>query len=171
MIDFSEMDEKYIVRYCEAKTCCFAYLWAKKDWSCYKSGKRGKEKGDYGWISVSEAYARMKKKGYHFFPEGYYKETYIDAYKLNKTFGDCTDDRLSLYFVGKINGKPWNYVESIGNVSDTSVEWVNRERKLANYLLGFISEHEITDADSTTGDRADIIRVLGHTKEKIKSMK
>ena len=55
-------------------------------------------------------------------------------------------------------------------ISDTKVEWVNRERKLANYLLGFITEDEITDEDSTTGDRNDIIRVLQHTKTLISSL-
>lgn len=62
------------------------------------------------------------------------------------------------------------FINSIGNISDTKVEWVNRERKLANYLLGFITEDEITDADSTTGDRNDIIRVLQHTKVLISSL-
>ena len=62
----------------------------KKDWPCYKDGKKGLWDGDFGWISVSEAYSYMKDKGHHFYPAGRYKETYIDAYKLNETFGDCT---------------------------------------------------------------------------------
>lgn len=170
MIDFKEMDEKYIVRYDESKSCMFAYLWSKKDWPCYKDGKKGLWDGDFGWISVSEAYSYMKDKGYHFYPAGRYKETYVDAYKLNETFGECTDDRVSLYLIGKGNKAPWTFTNSIGNISDTRVEWVNRERKLANYLLGFITEDEITDADSTTSDKNDIIRVLQHTKALISTL-
>jgi hypothetical protein len=89
---------------------------------------------------------------------------------LNETFGDCTDDRVSLYLIGKENKTPWTFTNSIGNISDTKVEWVNRERKLANYLLGFITEDEITNTDSTTGDRNDIIRVLQHTEALINSL-
>lgn len=94
----------------------------------------------------------------------------IDFNEMNETFGDCTDDRVSLYLIGKENKTPWTFTNSIGNISDTNVEWVNRERKLANYLLGFITEDEITNADSTTGNRNDIIRVLQHTETLISSL-
>lgn len=170
MVDFSEMDEKYIVRYDESKSCMFAYLWSKKDWPCYKDSKKGLWKKDFGWIPVSEAYEHVKNKGYHFYPAGRYKETYIDAYRLNEILGDCTDDRISLYLIGKENNVPWSFIKSIGNISDTKVEWVNRERKFANYLLGYITDDEISEDDSITRNKNDIIQVLQQTKIIINSL-
>ena len=40
MIDFNEMNEKYIVRYDESKSCIFAYLWSKRIGLAIKMGKK-----------------------------------------------------------------------------------------------------------------------------------
>ena len=170
MIDLKEFDEQFIVRYDESKTCMFAYLWAKEDWECYKDGAPGLWEGDFGWISVSAAFARMKVKHYHFYPAGSYRKTYISAYQLNEVLGNAanaTDDRIALFLEGEKNKQPLVYLDTIGEIIDTKLEYVNRERKLANYLLGYLTEDDITDNDSTTGDKKVLMKVLERTKDKI----
>lgn len=68
------------------------------------------------------------------------KNTYLTAYELNQSFGNCNDDRFSLYFAGLKNNTPW--VEDV-----------------------------ITNEDSNTGDRLDLLAVLNRDKQKIIEIK
>lgn len=170
MLDFEELDRKFIVQYNETKKCKFANIWTKDECPNHRNGSKGKKDGDFGWISVSDAYKHLLQKNYHFYPAGNHKETYLIAYELNSQFGDCTDDRISLYLIAKKNNRPLDFINSVGNVIDTKIEWVNRERKLANYLAGFLDESEILDTDSTTHSKDDLLRALNTTKDEISQL-
>ncbi len=86
---------------------------------------------------------------------------------MNESLNAPTDERAILYFVGKEKGISWgvvdtvgNTVDTVGNTVDTDVHSVNRERKLANFLLGAINESELSDSDSFFGNKEDLIQTL-----------
>ena len=94
MLNYDELDKKFIVEYDEDKTCMFAYLWDKRDFPNHNVNEPG-------WISVSEVYKKCLEHKWHFYPAGWYRDTLIAGYELNETFGECTDDLRALYVVGK----------------------------------------------------------------------
>lgn len=158
MIDFEKLDKEYVVKYDERKTCRFAYIWSKKDFPKKPSKKR--------FISVSEAFEKVKEHKWHFYPAGHYVDTYLVAYDLNEELGTCTNDWGSLYFIGKKNGKPWEYVKSVGNAVDINVDYLNRDYKIANYLLGYLNDDDLNDSDSFYGTKKDLISTLKRCLEK-----
>ena len=79
---------------------------------------------------------------------------------MNESLNAPTDERAILYFVGKEKGISWGVVDTVGNTVDTDVHSVNRERKLANFLLGAINESELSDSDSFFGNKEDLIQTL-----------
>lgn len=79
---------------------------------------------------------------------------------MNESLNAPTDERAILYFAGKEKGISWGVVDTVGNTVDTDVHSVNRERKLANFLLGAINESELSDSDSFFGNKEDLIQTL-----------
>lgn len=160
-MDFKNLDEKYVVEYDKKKNCAFVYLWSKKSFR--------KKPSRRNHISVSAAFKKAKECKWHFDPAGHFIDTYLVAYELNEMLGVCTDDWASLYFVGIQNGKPWEYADSAGNAANPSVKSVNRSRKLANYLLGYIGDDDLEDSDSYFGSKKDLIRTLKRCLENYSS--
>ena len=158
MLNFEELDNNYAVEFDLNKTCRFAYLWNKKD-SIYNPNN---EK----FITVSEAYRKLKDLKYHFYPAGYFVETYYIGYELNNTLGNCNDLRETLYLVGKRDNKKFEPITSVGDVVDTTIEVINREIRLVNYMLGFSTENEIFDTDAISHSKTKLLEILENDKLK-----
>ena len=153
MLNFEELDNNYAVEFDLNKTCRFAYLWNKKD-SIYNPNN---EK----FITVSEAYRKLKDLKYHF-P----KNQCFFLLKLNNTLGNCNDLRETLYLVGKRDNKKFEPITSVGDVVDTTVEVINREIRLVNYMLGFSTENEIFDTDAISHSKTKLLEILENDKLK-----
>ena len=161
MLNFEELDKKFAVEFNENKKCRFAYLWNKKD-SIYNPNLSI-------FISVSDAYKKVKELNYHFYPAGNYVETYYVGYELNNTLGNCNDLRETLYLIGKRDNKKWEYVDSVGNIKDVMLSSINREIRLVNYMLGFSTEDEILDSDAIKHTKKELVEILLEEKKKYDS--
>ncbi|MGN0730172.1 hypothetical protein [Treponema sp.] len=94
MIDFENINKRFIAAYDDRMKSEKLQFWSKKDFNIkYKFHK--------GWVSVKKAMELARKHHLHFSPAGHFVETYIVAFILNATFGNCNDSRAALYFVGK----------------------------------------------------------------------
>ena len=103
---------------------------------------------------------------YHFYPAGHFVETYYIGYELNNTLGNCNDLRETLYLVGKRDNKKFEPITSVGDVVDTTVEVINREIRLVNYMLGFSTENEIFDTDAISHSKIKLLEILENDKLK-----
>lgn len=153
MIDFKYINERFIVKCNSRMSSEKLQFWNKKDF-------QKDYKFDKNWVTVKKAIEIAKKHNCHFSLAGYFIETYIVSFLINSTFGNCNDSRAALYFVGKKLNIKWLPVDSIENIADTTVEIVNRERRLVNYMLGKSDESEILDSDSFYGTKQDLINTL-----------
>lgn len=153
MIDFKYINERFIVKCNSRMSSEKLQFWNKKDF-------QKDYKFDKNWVTVKKAIEIAKKHNCHFSPAGYFIETYIVSFLINSTFGNCNDSRAALYFVGKKLNIKWLPVDSIENITDTTVEIVNRERRLVNYMLGKSDESEILDSDSFYGTKQGLINTL-----------
>lgn len=158
MINFEELDNNYAVELDLNKKCRFAYLWNKKD-SIYNPNNKK-------FIKVSEAYNILKELKYHFYPAGHFVGTYYVGYELNNTLGNCNDLRETLYLIGKRDNKKFESITTVGEVVDTTVEVVNREIRLVNYMLGFSSEDEVLDSDALSHSKTKLFEILENDKMK-----
>ena len=165
MIDFDEIDKKLIVEYNENKNGKNAYLWNQREFPAkFFNVKNGISQ----WITVSDAFKRLQEHKWHFYPAGQIFETHLIGFELNTLLSpDCTDTLETLCVVGKKRKFAWNEIQSLANIVDTDISFVNKMRRFANFIIGFTNESSLSSNDTFDGNKDALIQSFLHTKEKL----
>ena len=158
MLNFEELDKNYKV---EIRRNFYGYLYHYDEVI----------PSDIKTISVSESYKILKENNTIFIPVLEDKETLHTIYELNESlFPNSNINRRVLYIKGLETKTPWEIDIKYPNIKNFTVKDFKTERKLANYLLGYLHDENITDTDDINGDKETLLRVLNSEKEKLKTL-
>jgi len=157
MLNFEELDKKYKV---EIRRNSYGYLYHYDEVI----------PSDIKTISVSESYKILKENNTIFIPVLEDKEILNIIYELNENlFPNSNVNRRVLYIKGLETKIPWKIDIDYPNIKNITVKDFKTERKLANYLLGYLQDEDITNTDDINGDKETLLRVLNSEKEKLKT--
>ena len=157
MFNFEELDKKYKV---EIRRNSYGYLYHYDEVI----------PSDIKTIPVSESYKILKENNTIFIPVLEDKEILNIIYELNENlFPNSNINRRVLYIKGLETKIPWKIDIDYPNIKNFTVKDFKTERKLANYLLGYLQDEDITNTDDINGDKETLLRVLNSEKEKLKT--
>ena len=157
MLNFEELDKKYKV---EIRRNSYGYLYHYDEVI----------PSDIKTIFVSESYKILKENNTIFIPVLEDKEILNIIYELNENlFPNSNINRRVLYIKGLETKIPWKLDIDYPNIKNFTVKDFKTERKLANYLLGYLQNEDITNTDDINGDKETLLRVLNSEKEKLKT--
>ena len=157
MLNYEELDKKYKV---EIRRNSYGYLYHYDEVI----------PSDIKTISVSESYKILKENNTIFIPVLEDKEILNIIYELNENlFPNSNVNRRVLYIKGLETKIPWKIDIDYPNIKNFTVKDFKTERKLANYLLGYLQDEDITNTDDINGDKETLLRVLNSEKEKLKT--
>ena len=157
MLNFEELDKKYKV---EIRRNSYGYLYHYDEVI----------PSNIKTISVSESYKILKENNTIFIPVLEDKEILNIIYELNENlFPNSNVNRRVLYIKGLETKIPWKIDIDYPNIKNITVKDFKTERKLANYLLGYLQDEDITNTDDINGDKETLLRVLNSEKEKLKT--
>jgi len=157
MLNFEELDKKYKV---EIRRNSYGYLYHYDEVI----------PSNIKTISVSESYKILKENNTIFIPVFEDKEILNIIYELNENlFPNSNVNRRVLYIKGLETKTPWKIDIDYPNIKNFTVKDFKTERKLANYLLGYLQDEDITNTDDINGNKETLLRVLKSEKEKLKN--
>ena len=126
---------------------------------------------DIKTISVSESYRILKENHTIFIPVLEDIEILKIIYELNENlFPNSNINRRVLYIKGLETKTPWKIDIEYPIIKNFTIKDFKTERKLANYLLGYLHDEDITNSDDINGNKETLLRVLKLEKIKLKSL-